>query len=160
MNCPVCQEKLTREIINTIEIDLCKRGCGGLWFDRFEIKKFDEPHEINISTQIKKTKDHFKKSHERSCPKCEGVVLMTRFSSIKQKVEINECANCAGIWLDGGELSQIRNEFQTEQDRILAAEKFAEETFTELLKQTPKIPPAHNKKSLKNLFYSLFSTKN
>jgi len=33
---------------NEIELDFCKGGCGGIWFDRHEFLKFDKPHE-NVS---------------------------------------------------------------------------------------------------------------
>jgi Zn-finger nucleic acid-binding protein len=55
--------------------------------------------------------------------------MIRRFSSVKRKIEVDECGNCAGIWLDMGELEQIRSEFNTEHDRTKAAEKCLIELF-------------------------------
>ena len=35
---------------------------------------------------------------------------MRRFTSVRREVAIDECAGCAGIWLDAGELEAIRAE--------------------------------------------------
>src|SRR3989442_11798551 len=50
----------------------------------------------------------FKK--RRNCPKCGDVVLMRHYYSKKRGVMVDECPNCAGFWLDAGELEQIRSE--------------------------------------------------
>jgi len=26
-------------------VDVCQNGCGGIWFDNFELEKVDEKHE-------------------------------------------------------------------------------------------------------------------
>ena len=31
--------------IDGVQLDVCDGGCGGIWFDWFELQKFDEPHE-------------------------------------------------------------------------------------------------------------------
>ena len=45
MNCPACPNQLQQMTVDDITVDVCKGGCGGIWFDNFELKKFDEPHE-------------------------------------------------------------------------------------------------------------------
>ncbi len=37
------------------------------------------------------------------CPKCDGNLVETDYENIK----IDVCENCAGVWLDAGELAQI-----------------------------------------------------
>lgn len=37
------------------------------------------------------------------CPKCDGKLMETDYESIK----IDVCDNCAGVWLDAGELAQV-----------------------------------------------------
>ena len=45
MKCPACDNTLTEINISDILVDICKGGCGGIWFDNFELEKFDEKHE-------------------------------------------------------------------------------------------------------------------
>ena len=47
---------------------------------------------------------------KRECPRCEGFKLKRHFFSAKRRVEVDECPNCGGYWLDAGELAQIRLE--------------------------------------------------
>ena len=147
MKCPACGNKLSHLDVNGIEVDTCKGGCGGVWFDNYEFKKFDEPHEhageslLEVERDPNVTIDH---SERRNCPRCENITMMRRFFSIKKEVELDECASCAGIWLDTGELAHIRSLFQSEAERKAAANEVFEDLFG------PKLE-ALTKESEKNL---------
>jgi hypothetical protein len=52
---------------------------------------------------------------------------MRHFSSAKRAVAVDECPTCAGTWLDGGELEQIRAEFESGGARRQAVQVLAEE---------------------------------
>jgi Zn-finger nucleic acid-binding protein len=127
MKCPACENQLQEMTVSDITVDVCKGGCGGIWFDNFELKKFDEPHEsagqelLEIERDESITVDHTKK---RNCPKCDDMVMMRHFSSSKKEVEIDECPNCCGIWLDTGELEKIRGLFSSEEEKKAAAEEY------------------------------------
>ena len=41
MICPACGHLLKKIHVNAVEVDACHGGCGGLWFDNFELKRFD-----------------------------------------------------------------------------------------------------------------------
>ena len=41
MKCPACENELTDKDVGGVTVDICNGGCGGLWFDNFEFKKFD-----------------------------------------------------------------------------------------------------------------------
>jgi len=45
------------------------------------------------------------RSLEIKCPKCDGTLVETDFERIK----IDVCNKCSGVWLDAGELTQIVN---------------------------------------------------
>ncbi|HSM08496.1 MAG TPA: zf-TFIIB domain-containing protein [Gemmatimonadota bacterium] len=45
MNCPACDSPLEERTISDVRLDVGASGCGGVWFDQFEFRKFDEPHE-------------------------------------------------------------------------------------------------------------------
>ncbi len=138
MKCPACANTLVATKVGEITVDVCKNGCGGLWFDNYELKHVDEKHEaagealLNTKKNPSVTVDY---SQKRACPKCEGVIMMKHFMSVKRDVEVDECANCGGFWLDAGELGQIRDQFTTESDREKAADTYFAETFGEELQK-------------------------
>ena len=132
MKCPACGNQMEEITIDGVSVDVCRRGCGGVWFDRFELQKMDEAHEqageclLEIEIQGDFQVDH---SEKRACPKCEGLVLMRHFFTPKREIEVDECPGCAGIWIDRDELRKIRDQFATEEDRDRAAEQYFEEAF-------------------------------
>lgn len=128
MICPSCNGNLSTILIEEIELDVCKEGCGGIWFDRFELQKMDEPHEFTDENLIELLSVESKRAHDNSkrynCPKCKDVVMMRNFWSVKKQIEIDHCPKCAGYWLDDGELFKIRNQFKTEEERKEAANEY------------------------------------
>lgn len=111
MKCPACDRQLSEVQVGAVAVDVCQGGCGGLWFDAFELQRVDEQHEaagehlVNIRRDPKLRVDH---SRKRACPRCDGVNLKRHFFSPKIKVEVDVCPGCAGYWLDAGELEKIR----------------------------------------------------
>jgi uncharacterized protein len=113
MKCPACFNELTETQVGSVSVDVCQRGCGGIWFDAFELQRVDEEHEaagerlLDIQHDERVVVDHARK---RECPRCPGVKLQRHFSSARRQVEVDQCPNCAGYWLDAGELAKIRAE--------------------------------------------------
>lgn len=131
MKCPACETELTSMAAGDITVDVCKGGCGGIWFDNFELRKVDEPHESTGEILLdidRNEKIKIDSSNRRRCPKC-NVLMMRHFSSVKKQVTVDECPGCGGCWLDVGELATIRKEFKTEEDRRKAAEEYFSEIF-------------------------------
>jgi len=54
---------------------------------------------------------------------------MRHFYSAKRAVTVDECPTCAGTWLDGGELEQIRREYDSGGARRQAAHACLEEVL-------------------------------
>ena len=138
MICPACENVLHEITLGGITVDVCKGGCGGIWFDHLEIQKVDEPHESAGESLLDTERDeslHIDHSKKRLCPRCEGVVLMRHFYSVKKEVEVDECARCGGFWLDSGELAGIRTQFQSELARKKAAEDYFSEIFGDEMKK-------------------------
>lgn len=137
MKCPACNTAMEEITVQDITVDACRNGCGGIWFDRFELQKVDEPHEslgeslLQIVTEGKVAVDHFQR---RKCPKCEDIVLMRHFYSVKKEVVVDECPNCGGYWLDFGELGRIRSQYSSDDERKKAAEEYFDNIFGEKLK--------------------------
>lgn len=112
MKCPACYNDLTQLQVGALTIDVCQDGCGGIWFDAFELQKVDEVHEpgeplLDLRRDESLTLDLARK---RECPRCDGVKLHRHFFSARRQVQVDECPNCGGYWLDAGELAQIRAE--------------------------------------------------
>ena len=113
MKCPACFNELTQTQVGSLVVDVCQDGCGGIWFDAFELQRVDEEGEtageplLHIKRDEKVAVDP---SRKRDCPRCAGIRLHRHFFSAKRRVEVDECPNCGGYWLDSGELAQIRAE--------------------------------------------------
>jgi len=113
MICPACSRPLTELRVGALTVDACQGGCGGIWFDAFELQRVDEQHEaagerlLHIARDPRVTVDP---SRKRPCPRCEGIKLKRHFFSARRRVEVDHCPNCGGYWLDAGELEQIRAE--------------------------------------------------
>ncbi|WP_446011883.1 TFIIB-type zinc ribbon-containing protein [Candidatus Electrothrix sp.] len=133
MNCPACNNTLTEVSIENIQLDICKGGCGGIWFDRFELQQLDEPHEFTdehlVDVLAKESRTRTDPSQRLQCPKCEDVVMMRHFHSVKKEVEVDQCPKCNGYWLDDGELFKIRQQFKTEEEKNQAAQNHFSKLF-------------------------------
>lgn len=132
MKCPACSNELTEMEVDGIVVDVCEGGCGGIWFDWFEVKKFDEPHEEGGLELLDIARDASIKldpEARRNCPKCEDMVMMQHFNSVKRHVTVDECPKCGGFWLDAGELGSIRTMFKTEEEKQKAAEAYMLDLF-------------------------------
>ena len=125
MKCPACGHAMTETTVNEIKVDVCEGGCGGLWFDWFELNNVDEQHEaageglLSVARDPGIVVDHESK---RDCPTCDGITMMRHFTSVKRDVEVDECGKCGGVFLDYGELQGLRSEFATDEERSEAAQ--------------------------------------
>ncbi|RJP18821.1 MAG: hypothetical protein C4527_28345 [Candidatus Omnitrophota bacterium] len=132
MDCPRCYHGLTTITVEGLEVDVCKGGCGGLWFDHFELQQVDEQHEtkgealIDIARSLQVAVDLSKRVY---CPRCDEMILKRHFWSPRRKIEIDECPSCGGYWLDAGELYLIRKEFATQKERDEEFERAFAELF-------------------------------
>lgn len=115
MNCPACDRVLVPRDIGGLTVDICDGGCGGLWFDAFEIGRLDEqlPRELKeVATDPDLVVDRERK---RNCPRCEGIKMQRHFYSRTHRVEIDSCPGCNGYWLDAGELEAIRSDVEKKE---------------------------------------------
>lgn len=124
LTCPACGEKMEKIFVEraNCNIDVCTNGCGGIFFDNREFKKFDEQAES--IDELKKALDGktFKsvdETYKRVCPAC-GMKMVKNSTSIKGNVIVDDCYNCGGKFLDYKELDKIRAEYPTEEERSKA----------------------------------------
>lgn len=135
MNCPACGETTSEMQAGDVKVDVCE-SCGGMWFDNYELRKVDEPHEaegealLDVREAAAVRVDHLA---ERTCPRCPDLELRRHFFSVERQVEVDECPGCGGIWLDVGELATIRAQFGSEEERRAAAAAYFDEVFGDRL---------------------------
>lgn len=111
MRCPRCGNSLSATRTGSLETDIC-HSCAGIWFDRFELSKVDEAHELLgeflLDEVLPRDRPLVSTSSRLRCPKDTDVVMMRRKFSPEQSIMIDECPACGGVWLDADELSAIR----------------------------------------------------
>ncbi len=102
MHCPNCRQKTLEEFkignIKTV-VERCQ-VCGGIWFDRMELESIMElaVAELIIPPGAEET--------ERCCPR-DGEIMFA-FKYPQTDVTVDMCKKCDGLWLDGGELTEIK----------------------------------------------------
>jgi uncharacterized protein len=131
IECPVCSNTMTTMSAEGVTVDVCAGGCGGIWFDWFELARVDEVHESAGEKFLEVERDptlHPDLSKRIHCPR-DSEIMMRHFHSVKRGVVVDECPRCAGFWLDAGELAGIRSEFATQEERKQAAQEYFSELF-------------------------------
>ena len=111
--CPRTGQKLRTILIGGLPIEFSD-ACGGAFFDRLELERFDDVAE-QPGDQLAELMNRYRASgldfsQRLRCPKDPDVVMMRRFYSPKRGVEVDECPACGGIWMDAGELAAARVE--------------------------------------------------
>jgi Zn-finger nucleic acid-binding protein len=119
--------------VGTITLDVCHGGCGGIWFDAFELQQVDEQEEAAGEHLLEIARDKsivVDQARKRECPRCSGIKLKRHFFSAKRNVEVDQCPNCNGYWLDAGELEKIRSEnTEKAEEKNLANTRLSSETI-------------------------------
>lgn len=112
MKCPACYNELKPLQAGSLSVDVCQGGCGGIWFDNFELQRVDgqEPLGEQFLDVRRDPRVQVDPARKRECPRCDGIKLHRHYFSAKRRVEVDQCPNCGGYWLDAGELGQIRAE--------------------------------------------------
>lgn len=123
MLCPRTGTPLTQVRVGGIEVDISE-ACGGVFFDQREIEAFKSKNEARGSALARHLQqfanDKLDLNQRIKCPKCTDVVMMRRYESPLHLIEIDECPQCAGIWLDTGELSLLQdNELSAREKSLL-----------------------------------------
>lgn len=143
MECPACGSTLSPFQVGDATIDACRSGCGGIWFDEKELQRVDEKQEFSDHEILKlaKEKEKNKVDHKKikPCPRCKGEVLVRQFFDPKNEIEIDQCWNCCGIWLDVGELNAVRTQYETAADRKVAVEAYVSAHIADVSQKLSKL---------------------
>lgn len=131
MNCPRTGSKLKSVKVGGITVFISE-SCGGVFFDNTILKSFEAPTEKRGQVLAK----HLQQFHTElideskriNCPRCQDIVMMRRYYSPLHIVEIDECPGCGGIWLDSGELDNLRTLFLNPKERAIFRNQLIQET--------------------------------
>jgi Zn-finger nucleic acid-binding protein len=110
MKCPACKNPLREKGAGGMVLDVCYGGCGGIWFDAAELERVSARAATTLHTIWQVPVSNVKLTEPRYCPRCPEQVLDRKWFSDLQKVEIDQCPKCGGVWLDAGEFSRIYQE--------------------------------------------------
>ena len=129
MKCPACDRALTEKQIGSVSVRVCQGGCGGIWFDNFEVEQVDQDTEAVSELLLHVQRDDaivVDYQRPRHCPRCETVRLKRVLLSPGSQVQIDECPGCDGCWLDERELVKLHDERvdMIESGRIQKSGKF------------------------------------
>lgn len=112
MKCPACKNTLREKGASGMVLDVCYGGCGGIWFDATELDRVSAQAAATLHSIWQVPVSNVKLTDPRPCPRCPARLLDRKWFSDAKKVEIDQCPQCGGIWLDAGEFSLISQEIQ------------------------------------------------
>lgn len=124
MNCPKCESAELQEATvpladrsvpgpgdetTILEIDRCPE-CGGVWFDADELDKYlGAKLKVPPLPPAPPARAAELDAKRGNCPRC-AVVLDRRPARSNPRVTVDACGKCAGVWVDGAELTDAGGE--------------------------------------------------
>ncbi|MCP4261418.1 MAG: zf-TFIIB domain-containing protein [Planctomycetes bacterium] len=130
MDCPACGKLMVEESFGVVQVDVCKNGCKGIWFDWGELKELDENHEgagEALNEALKSPRVNEAGRGRLMCPKC-GIAMHAHKYSNAKEVNVDECYGCGGFFLDSGELREIREHYMSGEERDTYIQKLVTDT--------------------------------
>jgi len=82
-----------------IRVDTCPR-CKGIWFDKEELESL-----LRVGAKELRVPSGAERAG-RLCPRCSEALL--GFTYPQTYVQVEMCKTCGGLWLDAGELAEIK----------------------------------------------------
>ena len=129
MKCPRTGTDLKEIEIDGVKIDISE-SCGGVWFDNFELEKFDNVDKAAgaelVELLAKYTDKELDLEPRLQSPRHPEVTMMRQFYSPAQRIEIDVCPQSGGVWLDRAS-SLICAFYPSEDDRREATQQFFDE---------------------------------
>ena len=117
MKCPVCGKEMVTENFG-VNVNVCENGCKGIWFDQAELAMLDEKNEglgAALEAALRYPRHNDGQRGQIKCPKC-GIPMHTHKYKRDKEVNVDECYNCGGFFLDSGELTDIRNNYMSDAE--------------------------------------------
>lgn len=105
IECPKCVKPLTPRTLETVPVDQCAK-CHGIWFDEKELQAvLTRSHDLRGGLRTGQTNPGLNQK-PGVCPR-DRKAMLRAFSAAAEKVVLDMCPECHGLWLDGGELDKL-----------------------------------------------------
>lgn len=120
-DCPRCHVPLVEEkrpaLGPDVRVDACPK-CTGIYLDKGEIRRLTGSHSLHkyLTKYVGIDSDS-----ELVCPGCGGIMDLEDAGGVK----VDVCLSCFGLWLDAGELEDLKDT-DPKEIRDLSPEKRAE----------------------------------
>src|SRR5205823_9860723 len=124
MKCPVCGKEMVTENFG-VNVDVCENGCKGIWFDQRKLVMLDEKNEglgAALEAALRYPRNNDGRRAAIECPKCSIPMHAHEYNRAKE-VNVDECYKCGGIFLDSGELTEIRDNYMSDAEVNAYADK-------------------------------------
>lgn len=106
MVCPKCESETLAEFkVETVRVDRCS-SCNGIWFDALELSQLLSEDAKQVTSLTQGGSRSPLDGKRGRCPH-DGSELLRIFSAVDRSVIVDACADCHGIWLDGGEFEKL-----------------------------------------------------
>ena len=106
--CPNCTCEMEHYEYRGNDLDMCPR-CNGLWLDRREFKRLTSEQDVYAEESMPEEfirKPLPEEVEYLKCPLCDSLMVRRNFKKISGVI-IDVCRH-HGVWLEAGELQQIR----------------------------------------------------
>jgi len=117
--CHKCWVEMDKKEIDifgpNITIDICP-NCHGIWLDKGELQKILKDRKLaDYLTKHIGTKSR----SPMVCPRCGNTMDIEKVEDI----EVDVCLSCGGVWLDEGELKDLKQIKEERYELDMAAKK-------------------------------------
>lgn len=110
--CPRCELPLQTRASGGVEVDLCAR-CGGVWLDQGEFDRLIAERFLGKKLESQLAWEAFDVGDGAlRCVSGCGVMSRVTFA----RVELDRCADCGGMWVDGDERGAFAKLAEHEQE--------------------------------------------
>lgn len=142
MNCPRTQSLLKKINVGNVPVYVSEL-CGGVFLENQSLKDF-ESAEGKRGKALTKHLEQFhielmNEAERVKCPFCKDTIMLRRFYSPLHVVEIDECPECGGIWLDTGELAKLQSLMLNERDRAMLRAQLMEDNRPSIIEGLPHL---------------------
>ncbi len=120
MDCPVCANAMITLELDEVEIDYCT-DCGGIWLDAGELEELLGEAEKTAQLLASFKADPNNTEKPRKCPICDKKMQKIIVGQSKPTLLIDKCAKGDGLWFDNGELHDIFDRAQLDENNQIQA---------------------------------------
>ena len=160
--CPRCNIPLEMTHLRDNELNICP-ACHGMWLDTLEFKHLTSERDVYKDDTVPKTFQKRAISENEikylPCPRCKNLMIKRNFKKISGVI-IDLC-RLHGVWLDPGELEQIRSfvaniDYDEYQDTQM---ELNNEEIKSLERQLRDVELVQRATELWNLKYWMYKTR-